>query len=379
MIFRIADIDWSIPAQRVDQSMSLFCFRAFSGPCASAPHAGEAQGDELENPCDEHDTEVRFSFCARDGGVDDTTEALPAISQQDYGRWRFPTGSEFYDAIGLPVDPEQCLPARGALPGTGDTREGHGGTDRQDASTDVEPVAVERVASRQPVCLMKGEHHVWFRMPDGGYRMHFLDVVTGAWRGSLDVDAQWRQAQVLYDPIIDPHGWDMAFDAGDALLRNRILFHGGLVVHASLVDWQGRGLLFSAPSQTGKTTQATLWKRHRGARLLNGDRTPLRKARSGYLAYGSPWSGATPLFENDHVQLHAIVLLEQAATNSVVPLTPAQAVPRLMPRVFLPYYDAAMMRLALDNLDALLTVTPVYLLRCTPDEDAVEALAACLT
>ena len=41
---------------------------------------------------------------------------------------------------------------------------------------------------------------------------------------------------------------------------SRILLHqGGLILHASYIIWNDRGILFTAPSGTGKSTQAGLW------------------------------------------------------------------------------------------------------------------------
>ena len=47
--------------------------------------------------------------------------------------------------------------------------------------------------------------------------------------------------------------------AGVAL--NQLLLHfRTLFFHASYAAWQGQGILFTAPSQTGKSTQAELWR-----------------------------------------------------------------------------------------------------------------------
>lgn len=61
-------------------------------------------------------------------------------------------------------------------------------------------------------------------------------------------------------------------------LERLLLSRQGLLLHASFIRWQDRGILFSAPSGTGKSTQADLWVRHRGAEVINGDRAALRRS-----------------------------------------------------------------------------------------------------
>ena len=59
---------------------------------------------------------------------------------------------------------------------------------------------------------------------------------------------------------------------------------------ASFIRWQGRGILFSAPSGTGKSTQANLWVQHQGAEVINGDRAALRQVGGRWQAFGLPYA-----------------------------------------------------------------------------------------
>lgn len=38
------------------------------------------------------------------------------------------------------------------------------------------------------------------------------------------------------------------------------IINQGFQLHASVINWKDKGILFSAPSGTGKSTQADLWK-----------------------------------------------------------------------------------------------------------------------
>lgn len=153
-------------------------------------------------------------------------------------------------------------------------------------------------------------------------------------------------------------------------IRRILLMHGVLFIHASQISLGGTGILFSAPSQTGKTTQANLWRRHRGAELICNDRT----LTDGCLTYGYPVDGSAPVFSSKKCRLGAIVLLEQAPVNTVRLLSPRKALARLMPQLVLDVWDRDSTAAAMDLLLRLMTRTPVYLLSCTPDEEAVRCL-----
>ena len=75
----------------------------------------------------------------------------------------------------------------------------------------------------------------------------------------------------------------------DALLpRDRLLMHGAALA------WQGQAYLFTAPSGTGKSTHAMLWRRYlgSGAEVINGDKPLLHLPPDGpAVVYGSPWAG----------------------------------------------------------------------------------------
>ena len=79
-------------------------------------------------------------------------------------------------------------------------------------------------------------------------------------------------------------------------LEQLLLRYDGLILHSSLVRWQGKGILFSAPSGTGKSTQASLWEKHMGAEILNGDRAGIRYVDGRWMAYGLPYAGSSRIY-----------------------------------------------------------------------------------
>ena len=146
-----------------------------------------------------------------------------------------------------------------------------------------------------------------------------------------------------------------------------------LIFHASYIDWNDKGILFTAPSGTGKSTQAELWRRHRGAEVLNGDKAGVR-LDGAPTVHGVPFSGTSGICRNVSLPLRAVVVLSQAPENAIRRLPPSQAVAALCPNVFADSAVGEEWGTALHLLLDLTASVPVYALACTPDERAVETL-----
>lgn len=154
---------------------------------------------------------------------------------------------------------------------------------------------------------------------------------------------------------------------------------GVLFLHGSQVKANGAGIIFAAPSGTGKTTQAKLWQRYRGAEIICNDRTLTRKVDGVWRTYGYPLDGSEPVRSSAVNTLGALVLLEQGPVNEVRALPASKALPRLMPQVVMDCWSGEARSRAMELLLELLRDIPVYLLTCTPDQRAVEALEKKLT
>ena len=160
-------------------------------------------------------------------------------------------------------------------------------------------------------------------------------------------------------------GWEML------LLRER-----RLLLHAACVDTPVGGLLFSGPSGIGKSTQAGLWQRYAGAKLINGDRPILQKAEDGWRAWGSPYAGSSRWFVNKSCRVRAIVMLRQAPRCSLRRLSRAEAFRRVFAGITVTTWDRSCVSLSCELAEALISEIPVYELSCTPDRAAVELLRA---
>ncbi len=150
--------------------------------------------------------------------------------------------------------------------------------------------------------------------------------------------------------------------------------YSGFVLHSSFVSWNNYGILFSAPSGTGKSTQASLWEKYEQAEILNGDRTALRFTDNAWYAYGMPYAGSSAIYRNESRLIAAIVVLDQGPENILEKMNKIQAYRAIYSQLTLHPWDTAFMERVLGYLNTLIEHIPVYHLTCRPDKGAVELL-----
>lgn len=157
-------------------------------------------------------------------------------------------------------------------------------------------------------------------------------------------------------------------------LEEILLHFDRLILHASLVETQWGGLLFSGPPGIGKSTQAALWEREEGAVQLNGDRPILSRDSNGWTAWGSPYAGSSRCFVNRGAPIRAVVMLEQGTTCRLTRLPVAAAFQRLYAQTTVNAWNPAYVQRVCTLLTQLAEEIPIYHLICTPDRRAVEIL-----
>lgn len=157
-------------------------------------------------------------------------------------------------------------------------------------------------------------------------------------------------------------------------LEQVLLEHDVFQLHASVIALNGQGILFCAPSGTGKSTQAELWHRLRGAEILNGDRGMIRRFPESFQVYGSPYAGSSEIYTNLRVPIRALVVLSQAPQNHLERLEPGRAFAKLFRECTVPSRDEDTLQKVTELLTQLINRVPIYHLACRPDSDAVELL-----
>ncbi len=146
-----------------------------------------------------------------------------------------------------------------------------------------------------------------------------------------------------------------------------------LLTHSSAIMYGGKAYLFHAKSGTGKSTHSGLWRRYiDGAVSLNDDHPVLRVSQDGtVMAYGSPWSGKTPVYLNASAPLGAMVRIIQAPVNEVRRLSVIEAYASLSTSCNSMTWERKLMDGAHRTLEYIATHIGCYKLSCRPDEEAV--------
>lgn len=157
-------------------------------------------------------------------------------------------------------------------------------------------------------------------------------------------------------------------------LERRQLEREGLVLHCAFAVHDGEAILFSAPSGTGKSTQADLWVRYRGTEVINGDRALLQKIGGRWYARGWPVCGSSEICENRDMPIRAVVMLSQAPEDRAWRLTPMQAFTGLYSEITVNRWNRRNNLRAMELIEDLIGSVPVFHLACTMNETAVEAL-----
>lgn len=157
-------------------------------------------------------------------------------------------------------------------------------------------------------------------------------------------------------------------------MRSYLAHHGAVLLHASEISYSGRAILFTAPSGTGKSTQARLWHDITGADIICNDRTLLFQHENKYFASGFPVDGSEPIYSTIQQELGAIVVLSQAESTRIRRLRPFYALKYLMEQTVSDVWDIKQRESYLSLWINLLAKYPVYALSCTPDEPAVRCL-----
>ena len=152
-----------------------------------------------------------------------------------------------------------------------------------------------------------------------------------------------------------------------------------IAIHTSVIQYQGKTVLFLGESGTGKSTHTRLWHENiEGATLLNDDSPILRVTNGEVFMFGSPWSGKTPCYKTESYPLAACVRLSQAPHNKIRRLNIPQGYAAVHPSCPPDFaYDDTLYDYISETLSLVLGQVPIYHLECLPDADA--AYLSCKT
>ena len=173
------------------------------------------------------------------------------------------------------------------------------------------------------------------------------------------------------EKYLNPSVWNVI---GMLPLPLLLLQKGTLMLHASYVLHRGQAVLFSGPCGIGKSTQAALWNRYRGAQIINGDRVLLIPGTERCLAGSHFFCGTSGICANVTAEVKAIILLDQGEQNSIEKCSPIFTFRQLLAQLNYDIKDRDQIEKVTGLLQTLMTTTPIYRYSCRMDESAVADL-----
>ncbi len=172
---------------------------------------------------------------------------------------------------------------------------------------------------------------------------------------------------ITIDPLFHPLG---------SLIMVLLAQHAeGLLVHASGINDNNCGLLFTGVSGIGKSTMAGLWQKA-GAEVINDDRLWLHKVDGVWHIFNTPMMFYAQ--EPAMAPLKAIFLLSQSPVNKLQPLSGASAAMRFMANGIQHFYDKAMTAQHLERVLDIAGQVPIYDCGFKPDGKIVEMIKGSL-
>ncbi len=160
----------------------------------------------------------------------------------------------------------------------------------------------------------------------------------------------------------------------DQILLARILAdREGCYLHSCGVSFEGKGLLFAGHSEAGKSTMATMLKGK--AEILCDDRMIIRKRQDGVRIYGTWSHGDVPDVSANSAPLRAIMFLEKAEENRIIPLGDKKEITkRLLSCLIKPFVTVEWWEKTLLVVDKIVKAVPCYILKFDKSGRVVELL-----
>ena len=151
-----------------------------------------------------------------------------------------------------------------------------------------------------------------------------------------------------------------------------------LILHAAVVEYNGKGYLFMGNSGTGKSTHSRLWTKHiSGARVINDDQPVIRIHPDGTSwVYGTPWGGKKPVYCNVKLPIGGIIQLEQAPSNEIRQEKRLEAYSHLWDALF-NRYSMEQTDILHNTITKLMSSVTIWHLNCLPNKEA--AILCCKT
>ena len=214
-----------------------------------------------------------------------------------------------------------------------------------------------------------------FEISDGRDQCSFLRTPDGCYlysfgNGEVLLHNPNNPTIATITPIADPSRLRFALWLAYCMTA---VGYARMPIHSSVVVCDDKAVMCLGESGTGKSTHTRLWMGNiPNTHLLNDDSPILAVNPDGIpVVYGSPWSGKTDCFRQEHFPLAALLRLEQKPENTIRRLTTIEAFASLQPSCPPAMsHDERCLDMVVSFVSKVIQKVPVYRLGCLPDAAA---------
>ncbi len=162
------------------------------------------------------------------------------------------------------------------------------------------------------------------------------------------------------------------------LVNEKLSFCHTVTFHCSAIAVDGEVYIFTAPSGTGKSTHARLWREMLGDRavMVNDDKPMMHLNEDGSVTvYGTPWNGKHGLGENIALPLKSVCVISQAKENRIHKVATKDSLHTLFTQTFiktnLTEMEPEAMKQVLEVMGGIANC-PIWHLECNISEEAAK-------
>ena len=157
-------------------------------------------------------------------------------------------------------------------------------------------------------------------------------------------------------------------------IGKQLPFYNAFLMHGAVITYKDKALMFTAQSGTGKSTHIKLWKQRfkSDVDIVNGDKPIVRVFEDGIKVFGTPFCGKERWHKNRSAYLHSICIIQQALENEIARISSEDAILPLYQQIYLSKENEEVACKQLALFDQLLSLIPVYKLKCNMSIEAAE-------
>ena len=175
----------------------------------------------------------------------------------------------------------------------------------------------------------------------------------------------------LENPIRYPLGREIAMYRGLSL--------GGIMIHGGAASYKGKAVLYTGPSESGKSTMSRCLRDSKYDFAMMSDERPVISLIDGvYHACGTPWPSSENIVGDYTDPLKSIMFLVQSPENRLVPISRKVAFERIMKMICIPWFDKTLVFDFINIIDNVLDKVELFEVHFKPDTDIADLIAGYL-